>query len=491
MKQRIAVVSAIFAIFVFIIPSSTQKAHAVAWFIDDPQSFGQILDNADQSNSIQKQGYSVSTISDNMNGWICFMGGCSKNPQSIFYYGKSALAGINSYITAMYTTPAASTYLAVRDIGHDLGFIPEPVYAQGVGFSGLAALLPVWKVFRNIAYVLLAIVMIVVGFMVMFRRKIDPKTVVTIQNALPRIVVTLLLITFSYAIVGLMIDLMYLVMLFAYGLFQSTGFLPAITTTGLIGGGSQSTRDVITSGNLFQVFTMIFPDNFRSIGFLAGDMLGYTPGGTIGALATPVAAGVLTMNPVVGIAVGALTLGGPILLTFLLSLALIFLFIRLFLMFLSAYIQIILALIIGPIQILLDAVPGGNGFISWIKNLFSNLIVFPIAAIMFMLAMVFSQIGSKGGGSIWAPPFYTFPNQSVTSISALFAIGILMVIPSVVNGIKKALKAQAPVPVGPGAIFAPIGAATQQTIQAAYQFHFAQQALGQAGGTVKKMLGIK
>ena len=34
------------------------------------------------------------------------------------------------------------------------------------------------------------------------RKKIDPKTVVTAQNAIQRVIIALILITFSYAIVG-------------------------------------------------------------------------------------------------------------------------------------------------------------------------------------------------------------------------------------------------------------------------------------------------
>lgn len=115
---------------------------------------------------------------------------------------QSAVSELNNYIASIYMHPPASSYAFVNDVGQTLGFIPKQAYAQGIGFTTLSPLLPIWKVFRNIAYALLAIIMMVVGFLVMFRKKIDPKTVVTVQNALPKIVVSLILITFSYAIVG-------------------------------------------------------------------------------------------------------------------------------------------------------------------------------------------------------------------------------------------------------------------------------------------------
>jgi len=49
------------------------------------------------------------------------------------------------------------------------------------------------------------------AFMIMFRVRISPQTVITVQSALPKIIFTLILITFSYAIAGFLIDLMYVV----------------------------------------------------------------------------------------------------------------------------------------------------------------------------------------------------------------------------------------------------------------------------------------
>lgn len=446
MKQRVLFFSAIVTIFLFILPFSSGKVFAAPWYLGDPQSFGQTLDNAASSNQVQKEGYDMSTQTNMMNSIICLISGCSKNPNSPVGYGHSALAGINNYISAIYTNPPASTYMAFQDVGHSLGFMPQPVYAQGVGFSGLAPLIPVWKVFRNIAYALLAMVMVVIGFMVMFRRKIDPKTVVTVQNALPRIVLTLLLITFSYAIVGILIDAMYLVLAIAFGLFKSTGFLPetrtAIADINLAGA---SVRDVILSGNLFQVLFTIFPSGAFSIETIANTILS---GGSSNIIAQ-----VLLAAP-------------SVLLMMVLSLALLFIFIRLFILFLTAYVQIILALIFGPIQILIGAVPGADGFGGWIKNLVANLAVFPIAGIMFMLSIVFIEIGSQSGGAtntIWAPPYYTLANQSVAAITALFSIGILMMIPNLTGSIKKALKTQG-VPMGTGGALGVVAGGAQMLI---------------------------
>src|SRR6185437_16773771 len=41
------------------------------------------------------------------------------------------------------------------------------------------------------------------------RFRVDPRTVMTLQNQIPRVIIAILLITFSYAIAGALIDLMW------------------------------------------------------------------------------------------------------------------------------------------------------------------------------------------------------------------------------------------------------------------------------------------
>ncbi len=369
---------------------------------------------------------------------------------------KSAVAGIGNYIAMIYANPPADLALWIRDTGQTLGFLPKQVYAQGVGFSGLAPLLPIWKAFRNIAYLLLAIVMIVIGFMVMLRKKIDPKTVVTVQNAIPRIVITLLLITFSYAIVGIMIDLMYLLIAIAVVLIKNTGLLPELTWFQKLF-NFQSHEQAFTTGTLPVYVSMLFPwgigsilDTVYQIFGLGGTITAGVTGAGIGALVGAAAGPLAIPGAVIGLAAGA---GGvQILVAMLVSLFLLFLFIRLFVLVLSAYINIVLALIIGPIQLLAGAMPGSNAFASWMLNLTSNMLTFPIIGVMGMIAIALGTAADKyysfwtgGNGQFWTPP-YGISGGNAQSISALFSLGILMAIPQVVGSVKEALKAKAAVP---------------------------------------------
>lgn len=64
----------------------------------------------------------------------------------------------------------------------------------------------IWSQSLNIVYVLYVLIFIVVGFMIMFRKKLQGNVTVTFSRALPNLIISLILATFSFAIVGLIMD---------------------------------------------------------------------------------------------------------------------------------------------------------------------------------------------------------------------------------------------------------------------------------------------
>lgn len=334
---------------------------------------------------------------------------------------QSALTSLNNYIVSLYVHPPASTYAFVQDVGQTLGFIPKQAYAQGIGFSALSPLLPVWKVFRNIAYALLAIIMMVVGFLVMFRKKIDPKTVITVQNALPKIVISLILITFSYAIVGIMIDLMYVIMYLIVSLL--TKAVPEAF-------GPNAINSYVNA-------------DFGKLGIF----------NEIGGASDNIAK-LISSNSIVQGIVSALV--GTIV-----SLAVLFVYLRILVMLITAYIQIIVALIISPVQFLLDAIPGTTGgFAAWIKNLISHLMVFPLTALLLIIGTILTKMGATSG-TLWAPPFLGSGTDSSGMMGAI-TIGIMLAIPNIVKGLQESLKAKPMFNMaGGGGLSGTMGTATQ------------------------------
>lgn len=374
---------------------------------------------------------------------------------------RSVLGGTSRAIAKIYESPPASLAYWINDVGQTLGFIVKPTYAQGIGFSGLSALLPVWKAFRNIAYLILAVVMIVIGFMVMLRKKIDPKTVVTVQNALPRIVITLILITFSYAIVGFLIDLMYLLIL----------LVVAVVGPNIQGANLSELQAAFTAGGAGEIGKIWW--SLKPItpaggwGIVAGIIGFILPG--IGGIITAVIVALAT-----GLAVSGGSLVGllsPILLL-LLSLSLIVTFIRILFLLIGAYINIVISIIFGPLQLMLDAVPGGNGFASWLNNLVVNLLTFPIVISLILLGASIGSGIDATQGTFWSPPLVPKAPDTSTFIQALIGAGIVMSIPSILHAVKEALKVKPMVPTGAGVLTQPIGSAVGGALSFGTQFYY-------------------
>ncbi len=130
---------------------------------------------------------------------------------------------MGNLIGSTYDIPISSGNYG-RYLANNFG-ITQNTYAQGVGFDGLRSVLPIWTAFRNITYLAFIIVFILIGLGVMFRIN-DTKAVMTIQNKLPKITITLVLITFSYAIAGFLIDMMYVSIYLSINVFNAPGLVP-------------------------------------------------------------------------------------------------------------------------------------------------------------------------------------------------------------------------------------------------------------------------
>jgi hypothetical protein len=128
---------------------------------------------------------------------------------------------------------------------------------------------------------------------------------------------------------------------------------------------------------------------------------------------------------------------------------------------LKTFINIMLLIIVSPLLILFGAIsPAAGGFGTWIKSLVTNVIVYPVIMIMAFIAHLFFwgsvvkiwAVGSlfqlfsisnslnvfQINGSSLPAGIVTLPGFPVSSDLAgfLFAFGILLAIPSVVNIIQ-------------------------------------------------------
>ena len=138
-------------------------------------------------------------------------------------------------------------------------------------------------------------------------------------------------------------------------------------------------------------------------------------------------------------------------------------------MLLDAYINIIISLLTAPFQLMMEAIPGTNAFSSWFKNLLSKILVFPITVLLLLITAVLTS--QEVSTSIWAPPLLS-TGEGTYGMAGLIGLGMLMVIPTIVQGLQKALKAEPLVPGGVGPIVGPLGSGVGTLFNLGYQASF-------------------
>lgn len=269
-----------------------------------------------------------------------------------------AVRSMGKYLANIIVTKPVSSNEYIASLMDNVGLpINTQVYAQtaGLGFDVFQPVLSLWRSFRNIAYLLYVVVFVVIGFMIMLRRKIDPQTVISIQTALPRLVITLLLITFSYAIAGLVIDLMY-VAIYVPVFLLSNG-------TSKVFESPSTVIEILMNHNLFGIITnpglSMSEAPAQAAIDIVSSLLGYTfnTNGIASRLVKLVISGMM-----------------------------LFAMFQLFIKLGVGFFKIILAVVIAPIQIMLNAVPGSDAFSKWLRGIISNAAMFPAVAFIFVIA---------------------------------------------------------------------------------------------------------
>ncbi len=330
-------------------------------------------------------------------------------------YKVTGLLGTSVNAIASLYSPQSSGIQYIAQVKDN--FLGKTTYAQGVSFNSgnsLQQLLPMWKVLRNIIYALSAIVFIIVGIMIMLRVKISPQAVITIQSSIPNIITTLILVTFSYAIAGLIIDISY--------------WLQALVISLIFNGKGVGLNDNLYNNLAWQTLIPVdlLPDSFYSfeklvnadftklsmlanrtvpvgsmilLGAVVGEVvLGSIIGGFAGLFGSGASLGGNVTGQAVGWLVGAA--GGIVFMVILFIVVAIWL-IKLFFGLLKTYVSIILKIIVAPIEIGMGAIPNSKvGFSSWLIDFISKVAVFPVVLIALVFINYLVEICTAG---LWVP----------------------------------------------------------------------------------------
>jgi len=332
----------------------------------------------------------------------------------------SVIQVASNSITSIVTRPPASSIEYLADLGSRLK-LTSPAYAQetGAGYAGLGGIMSLWKTFRNIAYACFIIIFTVVGFMIMFRTKLNPQTAVNLQLALPKLIITLILITFSYAIAGFILDLIYFFIYLSVNTLSSDPNLQASN---------------FFSENIFDFFRNFKPgeiaqkfgENFQefAINIFGDSTFAQT---TVGNKLT---------GAIVQLIVGV---------------AIVFSLFKLLFQLIIAYVNIIIQVIFSPIMLLFNALPNANTFNSWIKNLIANAAAFPAVVILILIGTLILDSPTTDNSSLFTPPLINFVGGA-TNITHIIGLGIILMLPQVVKMIQEALKAKPAIPAGQAAL---------------------------------------
>ncbi|MFO7922746.1 MAG: hypothetical protein R6U58_03565 [Bacteroidales bacterium] len=348
------------------------------------------------------------------------------NPDTEEIEQTGAIQTTTDLIAYTFAHPPASGVYYARDILDNLG--AKTAYAQGIGFTGLQPILPIWKAFRNVTYILFTIIFIAVGLAIMLRVKISPQAVITVENAIPKVIGALILITFSYAIAGFMIDLMYVLSALGVTILKTNNINPQFYL-----GKNPTPNNVINSG-----FFGLVPIFFSHKGsFLVAKLFAGIFAGAFGlGLAGP------------GGALAGLLLGPGIITLIWGIIALVLLF-KLFFALIKAYINIIVSVILAPFQLMLGAIPGmqAGGFGNWFKNLLAEILIFPAVIIIAIIGNYITQTGH--GQALWIAPLIGPPtavlNTTVMTnnfVKSIVGMGFLVFLVRVPDIIRKAMQVE-------------------------------------------------
>jgi len=329
-------------------------------------------------------------VTNNMGGWdaVCDMdvalladGTESRNQ------GSLAAVGMSLHKTAGSPDLPVNLAYYFKDVTNRIPIVNNTALAQTFNYNytvGLELVYNLWTLTRNVAYGIIGVAMTVIGMMIMSRKNINPQVSVTVQNALPRVIIALILITFSYPIGAIILSMV----------VPLIAAVAAAFTAGTI-------QNVISATNLATL---------------------------------------------AGIIVSAITVGPTALVVgSLISIVTLVLFIIAVLRMIFIYAKMIIQIVIAPLVFAMGAIPGNEEQTTkWFKNMVAHLLSIPAMyfAIVFGWYVIEEAIVNfanyTSGGSIFGNAFPAAVSQQITimfiPMIAIAVMGMSLSVPGKVRG---------------------------------------------------------
>ncbi len=254
---------------------------------------------------------------------------------------NNTVLGVTSTVRALATGDVIPVNFAyyLRDQVKNVPIVGSKVYAQDsyADIYGAKLALAVWKAFRNIALGLMSIFLIVIGIMIILRKKADPRTVLTLQAALPKVIISMVLIVFSFALGALFIRFVPAAMSMANTIFTSV------------------TNDL-------QIENTNAPEKTFAISALS----------IVGIIAAFASGSVIAIGTIAAF-IGPLT-----------ALVWLVILIMVYLKMVVIYVRMLVHTVTAPLQFAFGAIPGNDAMIlNWFKKMIAWLLSIP--AMFFMI----------------------------------------------------------------------------------------------------------
>lgn len=325
----------------------------------------------------------------------------------------------------MYLDSPVSTqqYLAYLSDKSGIQLSPQPAYAvtnATQGFNILNPIIKLWEWSRNLVYVFYVVIFIVIGIMIIMRQRIGGQIPITIINSIPNVVISLVLVTFSYAISGLIIDLMHLATgVIHYGLFMAGNSPGAGMET-----DTSALKYIFQSSEMsvFKIFGTAGVSNFDTA-FTLDDVEGF--------------AGNFMVKTVVNIIEDLAQ--WDTLVSVVLSIAGVSAMFKLFFTLLTHYLTFMLYPVVAPFQFLIGSLPGKTDQIwSWFKKMFESTGAFIGVYAAFCLMIIIVQSPNLGDWT-WFPPLSGFTATTET-IKHLLGYALFITTPTIPSMISEVMQ---------------------------------------------------
>lgn len=341
--------------------------------------------------------------------------------------------------------------------------IAPPVYAQATGYTTLQPVLRIWRVARDLSLGLMVAMGLVVALMILLRVR-SGQGYVTLVTGLPKIIVAIVLIIFSYSIAGFMVDLGNIMTRLVTS--DSVLYNEANESESLI--HPNMWPDINQGGNILYPYDWegahntdfsgpgdpeIRSDGWKTLNVfrLMAGMINFTDWGCEDGSCQIVE--VINTPTGMDIVDGGVSLledaGGFVDVTAetIIDIYLAIIAFKILFMLVQAFSELLLRSITGPFVFLGIPFQGFSPVVHWVRETFGAVLVFPVTLILLFIAAYFSnQIGAPwyinpdDARFEFAPEMLTHTVDDVGFVGKLLGIGIISILPNVKSEIEKRLQ---------------------------------------------------